>query len=278
MVKTDGSSKWRELGLPPPKKRIVYAYRCTVKACGIFFFGLFSLLMGLVIIPLQKLFLRPASRARKASRAACSVFFRLFLGGLRLLGTLKMDLGDLAFYRNVKSTLVVANHPSLYDMMILISLFPNADCVVNKSLTKGVLAWVVRGMYTLNDMGYEALVASCRQSLADGAVIIIFPEGTRTPRQGAVPYKRGAAHIAHETGADLLPVYIGGNDKYGLGKHDPLFSYNPTEVYSYYVRPLEEVHAADYASLSSPMAARRMTERVHELLAKEALARDNRVI
>jgi 1-acyl-sn-glycerol-3-phosphate acyltransferase len=38
--------------------------------------------------------------------------------------------------------------------------------------------------------------------------LIIFPEGTRTPADGLIRLKRGAAHIAIRGGRNVTPVVI----------------------------------------------------------------------
>ena len=252
--------------LPPPKNRILYAYRCIVKIMAIFFFGLGGLVFGLLMLPPMRLFLHPAIRFKKTARAIASNSFRVFVAALQLFGGIRLDAGDREAFRRMESKVVVANHPSKLDVVFLISLIPNADCIVRGTLTRSPLAWVIRQLYMVNDKGYEQMRDHCRQSLSEGANIIIFPEGTRTPRHGTNPFKRGAAHIAYDTGADIQPLYIGGNDKYGLGKHDPLFSYNREDVYRYDIRLLSPIHTADYAALPPQIATRRMTEKMHENL------------
>lgn len=46
------------------------------------------------------------------------------------------------------------------------------------------------------------------RSLKDGNNLIIFPEGTRTPVQGANRLQRGAAHVAVRGRIDITPVHI----------------------------------------------------------------------
>lgn len=47
-----------------------------------------------------------------------------------------------------------------------------------------------------------------RKFLAEGNWIIMFPEGTRTPRGSQGSYKAGAARLAADTGAPLIPVAV----------------------------------------------------------------------
>ena len=116
----------------------------------------------------------------------------------------------------------------------------------------------------------------CKEDLDNGNNVLIFPEGTRTPRFSRNIYQKGAARIALYAGCDVLPVFIGGSDKYGLGKHDPLFSYNPVEEYYYDFILLPEIKSSDYAGMPLPAAAKRITGKIEEeILAADAEYRKN---
>ncbi|HIV72088.1 MAG TPA: 1-acyl-sn-glycerol-3-phosphate acyltransferase [Candidatus Aquabacterium excrementipullorum] len=47
-----------------------------------------------------------------------------------------------------------------------------------------------------------------RRMLDRGNWIILFPEGTRGPRGGQLPYKLGAARLAVDTGTPVLPIAV----------------------------------------------------------------------
>ncbi len=257
---------------------VLYCYRSIVKMGAIFFFGFWSLIMGVLIMPPLRLLVHPADRFKKLSRFIIFHFFRLFVAVLVLLRGIQLTVDDRKRYRTIRSKVIVANHPSLLDVVILLSLIPNADCIVNGALSKSPLTWVIRQLYIVNSLDFEDLMVKCRQSLESGTNILIFPEGTRTPHGGTTPFKRGAARIAYEAGVDLQPLYMGGNEKFGLGKHDPLFSYNKDEIYRYNLFLLPPIPVQDYKNLEPQIASRRMTERMHEVLADEALRRDGRIL
>ena len=112
--------------------------------------------------------------------------------------------------------------------------------------TKTVLAGVIKQAYIVNSLDFDELCRLCKETLDDGNNVIIFPEGTRTPRHGSTQYKKGAARIAYYAGCDVQPILVGGNDKYGLGKHDPIWSYNHTERYVYDFKLLPEIKIDEY--------------------------------
>ena len=92
---------------------------------------------------------------------------------------------------------MLANHPSLIDVVVLISIIPNADCVVKAHLFKNpFLRGVVKNTGYISNADPEGLLVDCKKSLAAGNNLIIFPEGTRTKVGQAVKFQRGAANIA----------------------------------------------------------------------------------
>jgi 1-acyl-sn-glycerol-3-phosphate acyltransferase len=130
---------------------------------------------------------------------------------------------------------------------------------VNANLARNIVGGVIRQLYILNSLDVEQLFRACAESLKQGNCLIIFPEGTRTPRQGKTIFKKGAARIALYSGCNILPVYIGGTDKYGLGKKDPWASFNPRERYIYQIRMAEEITPEKFKALPNPIAVKTMT-------------------
>jgi 1-acyl-sn-glycerol-3-phosphate acyltransferase len=105
--------------------------------------------------------------------------------------------------------LIVANHPTLLDVVFLISRMPQADCVVKRETwTNPFLRRIVASAgYIPNDNG-EALVNACIDRLRAGRSIIFFPEGSRSPLRGVGKFQRGAAHVAIASSCRITPVVI----------------------------------------------------------------------
>ena len=185
---------------------------------------------------------------------------------MRLTGVVRLKVDDKDAFRNIHGKVIVANHPSMLDFVFIMSLVPNANCIVRGGLAKTVLAGVIKQCYIVNTLDFDELCALCKQTLDEGNNVIIFPEGTRSPRHGKNPYKKGAARIAYYSKAGIQPVLVGGNDKYGLGKHDPFWSYNHSETYVYDFSRLPEIKIDEYVSLSETIAAKRLTDKMEEVI------------
>ena len=52
------------------------------------------------------------------------------------------------------------------------------------------------------------LVEDCVAAVRGGGNLIVFPEGTRTPADGSISLKRGAANIAVRAPCDITPVLV----------------------------------------------------------------------
>ncbi|MEZ4281284.1 MAG: lysophospholipid acyltransferase family protein [Myxococcota bacterium] len=105
--------------------------------------------------------------------------------------------------------LIVANHPTLIDVVLLLARIPQCDCVVKRAAWRNpALAGIVRAAgYVPNDDG-SAMIDACVERLRAGRSLLLFPEGSRSPEEGFRRFERGAAHVAIRAGMPVIPVYI----------------------------------------------------------------------
>ena len=247
-------------------RRALYAYRVGMKWLSFLIFGLGTLFLALAALPALRLLLHPKERFQRLARRMLFYSMRFFVWIMRFLRVVEVRVEDRAAYAGLHSKILVANHPSLLDVVILISLVPNADCIVNAKLLHNIVSGVIRHLYIPNSVEFDRLLHLCDQSLKQGNCLIIFPEGTRTPRRGKTGIKKGAARLALFSGCGVAPVHIGGTDKYGLGKGDPWTGFNPADRYVYSLRMLEEISPRKYAGLPEAAAAKRLTGDIKDAL------------
>jgi len=247
---------------PPVTNKALYAYRVFGKWLSFFIFGLGSVLLTILVLPPMRLFLHPKTRFQKYGRRFVSAALRFFVSIMHIVGVVDFEPGSRDYYRRLSSKIIVANHPSILDVVMLISLIPNADCIVNAYLGRNILGGLARQLYILNSRDLDDIFDACATTLKQGNCLIVFPEGTRTPRVGKAILKKGAARIALATGFNILPIHIGGTDKFGLGKKDPWTGFNPRERYVYNLTIGAEINPEKFRRLPAPAAAKSITKEI----------------
>jgi 1-acyl-sn-glycerol-3-phosphate acyltransferase len=251
---------------PKIKNIFTYPYYCISKINAIIFFGLGAILLALFVFPFIRIFTLHKKDFGIIARAYVSHTFRVFLGNLQLFRTSLLKVEDKQAFRDIHSKIIVANHPSLLDFVYIMSLVPNSTCIVRGGLTHTPLRWVIKQAYITNTTDFNDVLVECKKLTDKGCNVIVFPEGTRSPRIGKNNYKKGAARIALYCGCDVQPMFIGGSDKYGLGKHDPLWSYNHVEKYLYDIKMLPVISIDQFKDMSEPIAAKHLTEEMEKVI------------
>jgi 1-acyl-sn-glycerol-3-phosphate acyltransferase len=193
---------------PVERRRDAYLWRLLMTGLSFVLFGIGAVVVGVVLLPLVRII--PAGRERKRTRArtVMRLALRLFVGVMHRSGAMTYEFRGWERLGR-PGQLIVANHPSLIDVVFLLAFVPDAGCVVKGGLWRNPLT---RGAVTLaefirNDSTANMIVAAAG-ALQAGQQLIFFPEGTRTrPRQSLV-FHRSGANIALRAAASVTPVYI----------------------------------------------------------------------
>jgi 1-acyl-sn-glycerol-3-phosphate acyltransferase len=181
-----------------------------VFATGLSFavFGAGGLVLRVLVFPLLNLVVRRPEDRVRAARALIRRAFRAYVEIMRVLGVLRYEVRGLERLER-GGLLILANHPTLIDTVFLMAFVKNADCIVKGALWDNPFTGgPVRAAGYLNNGGGAALVDDCIASLRRGNNLIVFPEGTRTPGDGVIRMKRGAANIAIRGARAMTPVLI----------------------------------------------------------------------
>ena len=266
LTKKELDEKYNHKDMPKVENYFFNFCGCFMKIFAMTVFGVGAVLLAVFVFPFLRLFTLRRKDFGVVARAYVSHTFRVFLGFLNLLHVSIRKVENEDDYRNIHSKIIIANHPSLLDFVYIMSLVPNSTCIVRGGLTRTPLRGVIKQAYITNTTTFEDMCLECKKLTDMGCNVIIFPEGTRTPRHGKNNYKKGAARIALYCGCDVQPIFIGGSDKYGLGKHDPLWSYNHVEPYLYDFKKLPVISIDEYKDLSEPIAAKRLTDKMEQVL------------
>ncbi len=169
----------------------------------LWFFG-FSLLF------LPVVFLRPFHANN--SWLYCRI---LSIVGLWLMGV-RYEIRRSSLLQSSKPCVFVVNHQSLIDVFFVGRLLPKQTVTVGKSSLRWIplFGWIfwLGGNLFINRRNRERALATMKKAedivKEKGLSVMIAPEGTRSLKQGLLPFKRGAFHLAQNTGLKLQPIAI----------------------------------------------------------------------
>ncbi len=245
------------------------AWRLLAVALAFALFGLGGLLLRFVALPALVLFVRDRQRRHRLARGLIRRAFVALVGALQGLGLITLEVqGAQRLAR--RGGLVLANHPTLIDVVLLMAHVPDADCIVKSSLwlnpfTRGA---VVAAGFIRNRDG-AVVIDEAIASVQRGSNLLVFPEGTRTPLSGALVLQRGAANIAVRGGLDITPVLIRSEPPV-LTKGSPWWQVSRQRVH-FFVDVREDIPIAGFIAGDPPptLAARRLTRFLRDYFARE---------
>lgn len=195
-----------------------------------------------VLLPILRLRTRDLPQAEQ--QAAIDQFlrrgYRLTIDFMAAVGLLRFRMPDLAEVRLPPPPwVVVANHPTLLDVLFIKALLPGVVVLVKAALFK---APSLRRLFEASgdfrgpaseeqSFGTTAVLDTFVNRLEAGRSVIVFPEGTRSPAWRLRRFRRGAAEAAVRTGAAIVPIFIvadppvlkKGDKWYDMPKQVPMF-------------------------------------------------------
>jgi 1-acyl-sn-glycerol-3-phosphate acyltransferase len=249
--------------------RINYAWRLAATGLAFTALSLGGFLLAVTAIPFTTFGIAdPVLRARRAQRIV-QRSFRVYIAMLRRLGVITIEVTGAERLEACRGRLVVSNHPTLLDVVLIMALVPHAQCIVKHQLWRHPLlgALVRSAGYIRNDLDSEALLDACRRTLEAGNNLIIFPEGTRSVPGQPLRLQRGFAHIATLTAVNLQVIKIScspvtltkGEAWYRIPERAPRFRVAVEGVVE--IQPFLE-------SGSRPLAARRLVSHLERRFAE----------
>lgn len=247
----------------PRSCRLAYCWRAVRTGLAFVVFGVGALIVAFVIIPVIRR--APGGRSDPTIRVQAVIHrgFRWFEWFMSVLGLIRVSRVEFERLLRDGPRVVVANHPTLIDVVLMGASLPQADCIVKKAAWRNpyLRGVVTAAGYVPNDEG-EKLVEACVSRLRRGRTLLIFPEGTRSPRRRLGRIQRGAAHVALRSGVPLHPVAIT-CDPPTLMKGQHWYDVPPRTAHLVLVA-LEPIDPARYAAapLGLPTAARRLSREI----------------
>jgi len=253
------------------ERRDFYYWRILATGISFAMFGLGALVLGCILLPIISLFSRSRESGQRHCRRMVQLSFRAFIWFMRSLGVLTWEVeGRAELGRG--GQLVIANHPTLIDIVFLISMIPNATCIVKADLfrnvfTRGPVQWAG---YVPNN-STDQMLEDCAKELAGGASLVVFPEGSRSVAESPVRFRRGAAYLWLCARCEVALVSIASNPP-TLGKHEKWYQIPPVRPHFKLVINAGEEHAIEGGDSQASIAARLLTRQWQDYFENEIAA------
>ncbi|MCQ8889877.1 1-acyl-sn-glycerol-3-phosphate acyltransferase [Pseudoalteromonas carrageenovora] len=233
-------------------------------------FGVGGLFLTLLVFPAQRLFQRCPIKQKENARAVVHYSFKFFVALMHYTGAIRFHIKDKVHLANLKGELVLANHPSLIDVVVLISVIKNVDCVVKAHLFKNpFMRGVIKSTGYISNEDSQELLRECEQTLKRGNNLIVFPEGTRTVPHNTLKFKRGAANIALRCHAPITTVLIKMKPN-TLTKGTPWYKVAPYQAhFSMQLAPHSFKSTIAYVSDVPAIQSRQLTKGLQQYFTKE---------
>ncbi|WP_254063376.1 lysophospholipid acyltransferase family protein [Rhodanobacter sp. L36] len=252
---------------PLTRRRDAWLWRLFATGASFFFFGIGGLILRVLVLPLLALLPGDAITRRHRARAAIGGAFYLHMQFMYRTRVLDFHI-DGAERLGQPGQLIIANHPSLIDVIFLIAQMRQTNCVVKASLWDNpCMHGAVRAAQYISNNGSPEMLEQAADVLREGQTLVMFPEGTRTKPGCAPVFHRGAAAIALRGARVVTPVFISVTPT-TLTKAEPWYRI-PDRRVIVQLRVGADIDPAQFNDAPMPIASRRLNQHLHQLFLKE---------
>ena len=172
-------------------------------------FGLGGLFLTFVVFPLMTRSIKDQTAREMKVQSIIQKNFDFFCRTMKFTGCIDYQIIGAEILQQDRNCIIVANHPSLIDYVLIASCLPQCDCLVKAAIWHNpFIKGIVKAAGYIPNQAPDSLFGDCSERLNSGNVLLIFPEGTRTTPGVSSKLQRGAAQIAVRTETDLRLVHI----------------------------------------------------------------------
>ncbi|AUI66524.1 MULTISPECIES: 1-acyl-sn-glycerol-3-phosphate acyltransferase [Glaesserella] len=174
---------------------------------GFVLFGVVGVLFKIVLYRYAKNYPNNDLATQMKGREIVGKTWRFFVNYLKWAGILEVKYHG--FERLGRpGQLVLANHPSLLDVVLIFSQESRFNCIVKKDLLENPsMSSPIRACGFIPNTESEELLEQSHEILQHQA-LLLFPEGTRTDWDGTVKLHRGAVSIGLRSAKVITPIVI----------------------------------------------------------------------
>ncbi len=225
-------------------------------------FGLGAGVISFVIFP-YIYFVWPENEQKKAYSEVVHRAWNFFIRLLIKIKIIDIEIPDKEKLKNLSGKIIVANHPTFIDIVILIGLIPNSTCLAKKATLKNpFFRNIVKSIYIINDIDLEKLKEDSAKYLSEGFNIVIFPSGTRTKQDEDFKIHKGPAAISLNSGAEIVSVKI--TTDIPFLQKGQLFCDMGAKTVGFKLEVKEPINPKDYADLPEIKARNAISKKIKE--------------
>ena len=132
---------------------------------------------------------------------------------------IKIEADGLEGFEPDQPFVLMTNHQSVFDIAAIVLTLPSDFHFVSKKELARIpffgwsLAWSGIGIMVdrANHQRSMTSMAAAADQVRNGAHVIVFPEGTRSPTGALREFKSGGFHLALQAGVPILPGTVSGS-------------------------------------------------------------------
>ena len=233
-------------------------------------FGLGGLTLSFIVIPAIHLLTKEQTVREYRVQGAIQRSFNLFCKLMKFTGAIDYKIVGAELLQQDRNCLIVANHPSLIDYVLIASQLKRCDCLVKSAIwANPFMKHIVKAAGYIPNETPDDLLAICEERFEQGNVLLVFPEGTRTTPGVESKLQRGSAQIAVRTERDLRVIHISVSPSF-LTKETKWYQVPPTKPF-FLVEVKDKVEVKPFIeqTTSPTIAARRLQQHLSETIFPE---------
>ena len=243
-------------------EKLNWLRRFLITAIGFLFWGVAGTLLQLVLYPYARHHQTNSLQTQLKIRRFVGRIWYYFIRYLSFGGVLEVSYKGFEKLGR-PGQLILPNHPSLLDVVLILGQSPSLNCIVKKDLLNNptMRNQILACGFLPNTESVELLEQS--DEVLKEQALLLFAEGTRTGWDGVVKLNRGAVSIGLRSARVITPVIIRMNPL-SLKKGHPWYKI-PKKRIQYELIVGEDIHPQDWLQEQSiPMASRRLTKYVED--------------
>lgn len=237
-----------------------FAWRVIATGLSFTLFGLGGLVLSYLIIPMINVSSASLSVRHLRTQYAISTLFKFFVMMMQSFGLITYKFNDIDKIIKSRGALIVSNHPTLIDIVVVVSRLRHCQLIVKQSLFRNFfIKRVLQNAGYIENRPSMETIEQIGKKIKQGHNFVIFPEGTRSTPGKPLNLQRGAANISIRIGAPIVLVHINSSQS-ALGKGDKWYKV-PKKKVQYSIKVGARVDPGDFLkdNITPSIAARRLT-------------------